>query len=110
MPKCPFKSCNENPELLKRTIFASELDDKTSVSCSTARDSSIEKTLEKKSFRYRPKKDAFNYFSKSSSKSYSKSKICSLSDIPDEFSLNKSVDKSISKSVKSTKNIRISNN
>merc|ERR1711877_54159 len=49
MPKCPFKSCNENPELLKRTIFASELDDKTSVSCSTARDSSIEKTLEKKS-------------------------------------------------------------
>merc|ERR1711981_158904 len=23
MPKCPFKSCNENPEYLKRTIFAS---------------------------------------------------------------------------------------
>jgi len=106
MPKCPFKSCKENPALLKNTIFVSELDDKTSISCSTERCSS----LEKKSFKYRPKKDAFNYFSKSSSKSYSKSKICSLTDIPDEFSLNKSVDKSISKSVKSTKNLRISNN
>jgi len=44
-------------------------------------------------FKYRPKKDAFDYFSKSSSKSYSKSKLSSLNEIPDEFSLNKSVDK-----------------
>jgi len=61
-------------------------------------------------FKYRPKKDAFDYFSKSSSKSYSKSKLSSLNEIPDEFSLNKSVDKTISKSVKSNKNIRIMDN
>jgi len=106
MPKNPFKSCKENPELLKNTIFVSEADEKTSISCSTGRDTSLEKNPV---FKYRPKKDTFVYFSKSNSKSCSKSKACSLSEIPDEFSLSKSVDKNISKSVKSNKNIRISN-
>lgn len=107
MPKNPFKSCKENPMHLKNTIFASKSDEKTSINCSTAQYSSLE---EIKISKDKAKKDAFELFSKCSSKSCSKSRIRSFRDIPDELSLDKNTNKIASTSATSLNNFRISNN
>jgi len=107
MPKNPFKSCKKNPMLLRNTIFASESEEKTSINCSTAQYSSVE---EFKISKNKHKKDAFDLFSKGSSKSCSKSRIHSFRDIPDELSVDKNTNKIASTSATTLNNFRISNN
>lgn len=98
MPKNPFKSCKENPMHLKNSIFASEFDEKTSINCSTAQFTSLEPI---KISKNKAKKDAFDLFSKSNSKSCSESRIHSLRDIPDELSVDKNTNKNANTSVTS---------
>jgi len=102
MPKNPFKSCKENPVLLKNTIFASEYSEKTSTNCSTGKYSSFG---EIKVSRDHIKNDQLDFSSRCSSKSRSKNKVNSLREIPNECSIDKNTNRTANTSRDKNTNI-----